>query len=181
MKKLIKTLKRIMQLLKLPFYIGDEDYAKYQKNYTPKFSNNPDSLEEYFETLERTNTEFKVIGKAFIWKSSPEGYEYWRKVNQRLWRSIQLNNAKERLNEKITDLLQEKAEALERKKEIEKEYREAKKVYDKLDRELLIVKNQVEKVNYTITVLDKNIAKVQKEIEKNIKDFEKLDEDEDDF
>lgn len=180
MKKLTKTLKRIMQLLKLPFYIGDEDYAKYKKNYTPKFSNNPDSLEEYFESLERTNTEFKVIGKAFIWKSSPEGYEYWRKVNQRLWRSVQLSNAKERIMEKISDMQQERLEALERKKEIEKQYKEAKKIYNTKDHALAVIKNQVEKVYYTISILDKNIERNQKDLEKTLKEFDKLDDESDD-
>lgn len=155
-----------MKLTKLKNYIGEKAYKLFCKNYNPKFNTNQDNLQEYFDSLERKNMEYKVIGKAFIWKRTDEGYKYWSKINRIMWRAIDLDRYCERLHEMLDVAKDKKENILKKQQNILKEHKEASKVYKNTDYAMKLIANQIKNVKRDLISLDKTIENHQKEIDK---------------
>ena len=155
-----------MKLTKLKNYIGEKAYGLFCKNYDSKFSTNQDNLQEYFDSLERKNMEYKVIGKAFIWKRTKEGYSYWANINRIMWRAIDLDRYCERIKESISVAQDKKENILKKQEHILKEYKEASKVYKNTDYAMKLIAGQVKNVKKNLIDLDKSIEKHKQELDK---------------
>jgi DNA repair exonuclease SbcCD ATPase subunit len=166
-----------MKLTKLKNYIGDKSYKLFCKNYNARFNTNQDNLQEYFDHLESRSMEYKVIGKAFVWKRSKEGYSYWANVNRKMWRAIDLERQYKRIKETIKDLKDKKTNAINKQKAILTEFAQASKIYKESDYAMKLIKSQVKAVKTNLIALDKSIKRQQDELDRVTKEQKDLQDD----